>query len=496
MTQLSLFGEYPDTPSTPPKPASTPSADRFEGALVFSAIGDALGWPTEFILPGRSRTLPFAVPVHDFVSWKKVIGGKWWGYDEEIMPGQYSDDTQLTLAVARCITEKGVFEPERFAYQELPLWLQYERGGGKSIKTAARRLITKRANWLNNFYRQGEIVYTNAGANGAAMRNLPIALANIDDDLRLVKDSFFNAIITHGHPRAILGAILFAWSAQYLIKATGNISAKNLVNFLEEKSRQIEKLLVEDERANKWISSWNRNSTKKELAFLKVLAESRQEATGFIQAVAKFSGAEPTAYYRFVGALKPESKGSGLATVCAAIFLFLKYLETPLEALHVAVNMFGSDTDTIAAFVGALFGSFYGLDVVTAYLLARIQDEKYLRETALRLRSISAKESLRQLAIEDSLTRKEAYLRILAWEMGLHEMFWDAIDKGGIVYHPTMGRGTITQKVTRSIRREDYIAKLISIEFDCGQSCVFHSRVAKNYEVTESLATEIEKALK
>ncbi|HZU03318.1 MAG TPA: ADP-ribosylglycohydrolase family protein [Ktedonobacteraceae bacterium] len=89
----------------------------------------------------------FEVPLRSFIEWKKLVGGKWWGYEEVIEPGAYSDDTQLALAVSRCIAETGDFEPERFAYEELPLWLQYERGGGRSVKTAAKPFIRVSPNY-------------------------------------------------------------------------------------------------------------------------------------------------------------------------------------------------------------------------------------------------------------------------------------------------------------------------------------------------------------
>jgi hypothetical protein len=53
-----------------------PSLDRFEGAIVFSAIGDALGWPTEFLAREPRRRPPFEYPVRRFVRWKKIVGGR------------------------------------------------------------------------------------------------------------------------------------------------------------------------------------------------------------------------------------------------------------------------------------------------------------------------------------------------------------------------------------------------------------------------------------
>ena len=142
--------------------------DKFKGALIFSAIGDALGWPQEF-----KRNLK--EEIKEFISWDKLIGGRWWGYYDTIQKGGYSDDTQLTLSVARCINEFGDFDLERFSFLELPLWLTYQRGGGMSIKVAAKEMLKKRIeNPIFNFYYQkrGEkfVDYRDAGANGAAMR--------------------------------------------------------------------------------------------------------------------------------------------------------------------------------------------------------------------------------------------------------------------------------------------------------------------------------------
>ena len=83
MTQQSLFDEFPKESS---KRGVIPPLDRFQGALICSTVGDALGWPTEFLKPLNGHKPPFDLPVRDFVAWKKVVGGKWWGYEETIAP--------------------------------------------------------------------------------------------------------------------------------------------------------------------------------------------------------------------------------------------------------------------------------------------------------------------------------------------------------------------------------------------------------------------------
>ncbi|MBZ5561809.1 MAG: ADP-ribosylglycohydrolase family protein [Acidobacteriia bacterium] len=483
----------------PPKPLKTyqpvPDHGRFQAALLFGAVGDALGWPTEFLRLYRQRCPSFETPVRDFVLWHKSVGGRWWGYREEIKPGEYSDDTQLNLAVARCVSESGDFEPERFAYEELPLWLHYERGGGRSVKTAARSLVRGRVDWFRNFYKQGDLDYRNAGANGAAMRNLPIALVNTANEDRLVRDSFLNAVITHGHPRAILGAILFGLAARHAIVSHNGGINTTLIEYLRDKTEGAGRAVVEERRIGNWVTHWDTRSGSGKGAFRALFQAARQDTNKYLDAIRDFATRPVEDYYKFIGVLDPSTRGSGVATVCAAIYLFVRYLDEPERALYTAVNLFGSDTDTIACFLGALLGAYHGLGAVPKHLETKIQDRSYLLKTASRLHSIAAGDVQDQLANDRPVERREAYLRLLAWEVGLHEMFWDAIDVGGMVVHPTLGRGKITNKDVRTIPRQGYVAKLIHVEFDCGQTCVFHSRVENNERLSESLAKELEKIL-
>ncbi len=220
-----------------------------------------------------------------------------------------------------------------------------------------------------------------------------------------------------------------------------------------------------------------------------------QEAVNYLEGIAQHTNEDFKVYYLFTGALTPATKGSGLATVCVAIYLFLKYINKPEEALTTAINMYGSDTDTIGIFLGALLGAYHGISIVPSHLVDRVQDRDYLLKTAKHLHSIAIGERREKIAIKQPVKRQEAYFRILGWEIGLHDMFWDTLGTGEIVVHPALGRGRIEQKVEKPIGREDYVAKLISIQFDCGQSCIFHSRVQNNEKVSESLAQDVANAL-
>lgn len=467
--------------------------------MIFSAAGDALGWPTEFLRPNSSYNPPFDLPIQNFVSWRKRVGGRWWGYTDYIRSGGYSDDTQLTLALARSISETGDLEPQRFAYEELPLWLQYERGGGSSLKAAARSLLRLNSYWLGNFYKQGSLDYRSAGGNGAAMRNLPITLVRVNDEALLVRDSFLNAVITHGHPRAILGTILFGLAVQHVLTDETGAPRSTLLSHLMATIPLVDEYLYEDTQIAEWVACWN-EGVEPDAVFKVVFQSAKNEALFYLRAIDAHVQRSPEDYYRLVGAFSRATKGSGLSTVCAALFLYLREQE-PHEAMYKSVNLLGSDTDTIAVFLGALLGAEHGIAVVPKHLEG-VQDREYLSKTAHRLFEIarygSSGQEVDQKEPTDigDLGREEIYLRMLTWEVSFHEMFWDDLVDGDSVSHPTLGRGTIVGRKTQDIPgKEGYTAKLVYVSFEIGQTCVFHSRVKDNSEVLESFERDLRKAL-
>ena len=106
--------------------------DKCRGAMIATAIGDALGWPNEIRSKNKSKN---AGGGDNFVAWIRR-NNKPCYHDEKILPGEYSDDTQLTLSVARSIIV-GNWE-KFFSKKELVFWLKYERGGGKALLHAAK----------------------------------------------------------------------------------------------------------------------------------------------------------------------------------------------------------------------------------------------------------------------------------------------------------------------------------------------------------------------
>lgn len=457
---------------------------KFQLALLLSAVGDSLGWPQEFAWKKPEK------PLETYIKWKKLVEGKYWGYTDVIHPGDYSDDTQLTLSVARSINSSGEFIPEYFAYLELPLWLTYERGGGRSIKAAAWNILKKKSQWFTNFYRTNRVTYENAGANGAAMRTLPIALVNVHNEKRFITDTFKNSIITHGHPRAVIGSILIG-GAQIYFLTHEKVVFDDLQNYIYNLLKSSIITAKKDEKINTWLKFQNNAS-----AFEKNYVDTIEEAQYFITSMKKYFSREDEGYYRLTRALDRNFKGSGTSTAVCAIYLALKYSETPENALFKAANMVGSDTDTIASFVGSLIGA-HGADVLDSkrirHLIRTLQDSHYFKDMGKYLWDITF-DNL-DFIEEGTVNKTEAFLKIMAWEIGLHEMFWDALAEGDMVFHPTLGKGIIQHKTVKDLRRDGYVAKIFKIKFNVGQTAYFHSRVSTDGVVNESMSRELEKVL-
>jgi ADP-ribosylglycohydrolase len=367
---------------------------KYKGSLKLSAIGDALGWITEFEKSQQSLKEKFgAERIESFYTWKKNVGGRFYGFIDTIKAGSYSDDTQLLLAVARSITKDGSLDHNYFAKIELANWLEYARGGGRTVKTAADKISRKSIKWFNNFFNfkvNGEHYnYKESGANGAAMRVLPIALANFGNTEKIKEEIFCNSIITHGHPRAILGAMLYGYAVNQII--VFRPEDFNWENYLTQIGldfpKKFELSFLNKMEIREWLSEWNKSSNNTfESVYSETISETQNHLRFVFQSIKQNLSVQET--LRKIGCFDPSTKGSGIATVIAGIYLATKFHDKPLEAVIESVNALGSDTDSIAAFTGGLVGALHGQGIIPDKWKT-VQDNEYLETVAERLLAIS-----------------------------------------------------------------------------------------------------------
>ncbi len=336
-----------------PRDVATKVAGRdgqIRRSSLWAAYGDALGWISEMTNEAGLRRRTGGAPLCKPVAWKRRIGGRA-GITASLPVGCYSDDTQLRLATGRAIRPDG-FDVEAFAKVELPVWLGYALGAGKSTSAAALNLTKPRTSWFANSFKG----WTESGGNGAAMRIQPhVWAARSLEAEEFLPDVVRNTVCTHSHPTGLLGAVLHALSLAHTMATGRHPSPEDLLAVTEVAANLPDIMQSDIETGSYWRTAFERESGAFDEAWSKAIVECREaiQVAGMNPA-----SADPSSYSLIIdrlGLRKPERRGSGMLTAVAAVGL--TWCETrPEEALRVAANAIGTDTDTIATMAGAILG--------------------------------------------------------------------------------------------------------------------------------------------
>ena len=326
---------------------------RTRGSVLWAAYGDALGFVSELVNEKGLWRRTNGVELDHLMAWTRRIGGRQ-GVNVELPAGCWSDDTQLRMAVSRAISSYG-FDVEAFARVELPVWPSYALGGGRASKAAARNLGKPNALWYANTFRG----WFDAGGNGAAMRIQPHVWSASDLDGGYMLDVITDSICTHGHPRAIVGACFHASTLAHCLRV-GTVPdpsrCEEIASGLDDAPS-----LIESHRSlgSTWVVLWEQATGKRLRDAWRVTVNELRAAIG--QAAESIDGAEGTAgiYGRVsdrLGLKDEAQRGSGILTPVAAVAL-AEAASSAYEAVVVAANEIGTDTDTIATMAGALLGA-------------------------------------------------------------------------------------------------------------------------------------------
>lgn len=405
----------------------SPSSRRLEqitGAFLGAATGDALGWPFE----GHSYS-----PIDkgkwqgDFFYWYKKSGSRFRPTIEYVASGEYSDDTQLILALARSRQETNEWWID-FATCELPFWTSYERGGGGATKRAAATWLTGGAPWSsdNDTARK----YFAAGGNGVAMRILPHCVFGLDDVSyqKTATDIITDAVITHGHPRAIVGALAYGFALWYVLRLNGTLKFGEVIDATIENVNVWGELFSVEERWPGWKLSALKSSDYENvwkatiLEMLDLLCVTKNA----IQAGALSFDEE---ILSSIGAIGTKISGAGTVSAAAAIYFASRYAADPLEGIRRAASATGSDTDTIASMSGALLGALSGKNWLRTFI-PHLQDHAYIESIGTSLASKNIRASVPRPSIgRTDLARLSKTLSSANISVGLDRLpNWMAIE--------------------------------------------------------------------
>lgn len=170
--------------------------DRYRGALLGLAVGDALGAPVEFMRPGTFE------PVTE------MLGGG----PHELLPGEWTDDTSMALCLAESLIECRGFD----AVDQLRRYVRWWRNGHMSSTGVCFDIgLTTRAA-LEAFESSGfpaGLTSSNAAGNGSIMRLAPVPMyfaLDIEDAIEFAGQS---SMTTHAAVEAVsacryMGAVI------------------------------------------------------------------------------------------------------------------------------------------------------------------------------------------------------------------------------------------------------------------------------------------------
>ncbi|MGW0758133.1 ADP-ribosylglycohydrolase family protein [Streptomyces sp. NPDC002814] len=312
--------------------ATTVAKRAATGALTGLALGDALGFPTEF------DDVPSILA--KFGPWREM------GLPR---PAIVTDDTQMTLALGkglRAAMDRGVLEPSAMAEsvrREFIAWNRSPENNRAPGNTCIRACVLLEDD--RPWQQASQIDSKGCGAN---MRVAPLGLiVGLSDEQRAGAAQLQSAL-THGHPTALAASDLTAHAVRLLAQGAEPTGLVGLLRSyaLEHRSTY----------HHRWLGDlWTRGQDPTAEQFI---------ARGWDECLAMLDRLQDA-----VRTVSPETDpclatGAGWIAeeaLATGLLCFLLFVDEPLTALRRAACSSG-DSDSIACLAGAFAGAYLGAD--------------------------------------------------------------------------------------------------------------------------------------
>ncbi|ACV64277.1 ADP-ribosyl-(dinitrogen reductase) hydrolase [Desulfofarcimen acetoxidans DSM 771] len=300
--------------------------ERIKGGLFGLAAGDALGATLEFMNRDEIQ--------RKYGVLKDIIGEGWLG----LQPGECTDDTAMTLAVAMGIQDNPG-NPHRAVGQHFVSWYDTKpRDIGNIVSTSIYN-FKKYDSWAEASQKTHVSLSNRSAGNGSLMRTLPVSLAYRHDKDKMCRISAQISHMTHYDSQAAAACIFY-------------------------------NLLV--------LSALEGNPDKDSMIFT-ALAEAKAYCSANLPAL-------PKGYWEdianSISLRKNQIWASGfvLDSLIAALWVFYHFPDFESTVIE-AVNL-GDDADTVGAICGGLAGCFYGYESIPGRWLEKLKVKDTIEKTA------------------------------------------------------------------------------------------------------------------
>lgn len=326
-------------------PPSLTIGDRLSGCLLGGAVGDALGAPFEGLW---ARSIPpSATLLSAFAGFEGFSRGQW------------TDDTQLTLATAEALLEAGRLDPAVVASRIGRLWKRNEVIGPGGACTRAAWSLLRGVPWDQSGAPPGQ------AGNGTAMRTAFLGLLFPDDTAALSDQVASVSRITHQDSRSIAGGVAIAAATRHLAKTTDRLDP---VGFCAEVAEAMHPHDRDFSRLVQDLASLVPESLEVALPRIAWAGQSRPEFP------------------------EPIITPFVVPTVLASLWATLRHPDDWSRGVSFVIRL-GGDVDTTGAIVGGMLGARLGPLAIPPALAQGVVGATHIRQLAANLARVFAAEA-------------------------------------------------------------------------------------------------------
>lgn len=339
--------------------------DQFEGCVFGCAVGDALGAPYEGLHGSIiTKLMGISEPV-------KLKFGHFDGYPM----GQFTDDTQLTIASLEALVQSEEWDIQGIAENLGELWKTAKViGPGGACMLAGDRYNNTR-NWQDCGAPIGQ------AGNGTAMRMAFLGLICGSQE-QLIERGLQLARLTHKDARSCIGGILVA-------EATRLLASKQIMMGQQLKSDSINELLVSLCECTSSIVSLMAEQQSDFQKAGDLFSQSLTELFSHDEALSHDVEYAAVAKQILTLSHDPNQQTNAITpyivpTVLASLWAIVHFSNNWSEAVATVLSL-GGDVDTTAAIVGSILGAKLGVQAIPGALRQTVQRQANLKFLSHRL---------------------------------------------------------------------------------------------------------------